>query len=376
MKKLITALLLLPSLTFGYTGGDAALSAALIGATAAGAVTGTQYAIYQSLMWKELKGWQNKETGTTTVLESNCSINAEFHLLGDHRENYLLLGIMNPTKDSIIVKYTEVEFVVNGKSNRFPGWRNQPSDREIKSGWWEQNYVPFPSKVEFADYETVEVKIPLQFQETKSTCTVTANFKKTQKIHKEEVSYSIMDLGIEGGPALFQTGPTKKLGKPDSYFGLSFNVFGNANHGAGFTLLSENGFDGSDSSRIQGKFSKGKNYQANSTVFAFNYVYRHFLTNKLTLNYEPAIGWQTIYDSNRDNDNDNGRKEMTTNLVFTQKLMLNWAFAQASTPGVYRYVDFFAGVGIVQIFVPSSSIGGENLDGSRFGALLRIGMGI
>lgn len=374
MKHLLALLFIFPQLAFA-SGSDAALRAGLLAASAGALVTGTQHAIYESLVRQELRGWSNKETGTTTILESSCSINAELHLLGDHRENFLLLGISNPTKSSVIVKYSEIEFVINKESSRFPGWRIQPSDRDIKTGWWELNYVPFPSKQEFSKYETIGVKIPLYIQETNSSCVLTAQFSKFKKILRDEISYSIFDIIFEGGPSLFQLGPTKKLGRPESYFGIAFNAFGSANHGAGMTLIKENSFEGSSSTRIQQTFSRGENYSASSTIFALNYVYRHFFSHHLTLTYEPALGWQSIYDSHEKNSKDNGQKEMRSDFIFMQKLFLNWTFAQVPTPGVYRYIDFFTGLGIVHIWVPSSSIGGENLDGNRFGALLRFGMG-
>lgn len=371
MKTLIALILLLPTLAFARY--EQALSSVMTGAAVGGVVVGTQYAFYNALMANELEGWKNKETDSTAALESQCNMNAEFHLVGDHSRNFVLVGISNLTGQTATIKPGDIEFIFNNENSRFPGWIMQPSDMELKPGWWQLGYIPFPSKEEFAKYETLIVKIPVTLA-NQAPCVITAKFKKHKKILKEEMSYTILDINFEGGPSLFQTGPVKYLGKPEAIVGLGMNIYPHPNHGGGFMMIGESNFEKSKNTKIQNEFKKGAKYRANTTFIGFNYAYRHFINQRLTFNYEPALGWQTIFDSRDSSDKNSGREEKGTAFAFAHKAMLNWTFGRVPMP-TYRNLDFVLGIGLVHIWVPSEKINGQNLNGDRYGALVRFGMG-
>lgn len=372
MRFLTTLLFLTFSTIASANQYSGAMNAAIVGAAVGGIATGTQFTVYRSLMAAELEGWSNKETGSTITLESQCNVQAEMHLVGDHQQIYVLIGLSNTTEKTFVVQPKDIEFIFNKEHTRFPGWQGQQSDMILKPSWWQLNYVPFPSKEEFANYENLEVRIPIM-SPNEGTCVLKANFKKYKKIQKEEMSYTAMDLNFEGGPSLSQNGPVKFLGKPESMFGISMNLFPHPNHGFGLMLLTERPFEDSKNTKIHRKFEKGAKYSASSMIFGFNYAYRHFLSNRLTANYEPTLGFQTIYDEDDRNNND-GREEKSNSLAIVQKLMLNWTFARVTGP-TYRSLDFTAGIGLVHTWVPSAKIGGQNINGDRYGALLRFGMG-
>lgn len=370
--KFFLPLLLLFSFTVKANQYDGALSAAVLGGAVAGIASGTQYSIYRSLIATELEGWSDKSTGSTIKLESQCNVQAEMHLVGDHRYNFLLLGLSNSTDNTFIVQPKDVEFVFNGETTRFPGWTAEPSDMILKPAWWQLNYIPFPSKEEFANYDTLEVRIPLMTP-NEGTCVLKAKFTKQKKVMKEEVSYTIMDFHFEGGPSLTQNGPMKYLGKPSSMFGIGLNIFPHPNHGMGYYLLTEDSFKDSKNTKVQSKFEKGAKYSARTRFFGINYAYRHFVNNRVTLNYEPGFGLHTIYDANRKDKNES-QKEIANSLAIVQKFMINAYYARMATP-VYKTFDFTAGIGLVHTWVPSDKIASQNLNGDRFGALLRVGMG-
>lgn len=372
MKLLILALAFIPTLTQANSSYSGALTAALATGTVAAVATGTQYSIYHSLMKHELKGWVDKETNTTIQLDNQCNLNTEFHLVGDHRQNVILMGISNTSDKSVIVKVPDIEFIFNKANSRFPGWSAIQSDIEVKSHWWQVNYIPFPSKEEFAHYDNIEVRVPIYQAEQSKVCYLTAKFTKKEKILKEEVEYSAMDVFFEGGPSLAQNGPVKYLGKPSTFVGFGLNGFPHPNHGFGINFLIENGFENSKNTKVTSKFEKGADYKAQAFLFGINYVYRHFLTHHLTLQYEPSIGWQEINDMDAEEVNDRG---LDSSFVFYHKIMLNWTFVRAPHP-VHRMFDFQLGVGLVQIIAPNSEVGEQSLSGERYGALIRFGMGI
>lgn len=373
MKKLLALLLLVPSLVYANQAVNSVVGAAVVGGAIGGAVVGTQYSFYQALKMRELKGWADKETGTSTTLESQCDIQGEFHLVGSHRMNYVLLGLSNTSANSVTINYSEIEFVFNGVNSRYPGWVNQQSSVELKANWWTLNYVPFPSKEEFEDYDKLEIKIPLILANNKS-CIVSAKFNKHKRVLQEEFSFSILDISFEGGFPITQTSPVKYLGKPNAIAGFNFNLFPHPNHGVGFNFLSEFGFKDSKNQKIQNEFAKGSRYEAISNIFGLNYVYRHFFSPKLSLNYEPAVGWQIIRDNNDKGENSE-KTQKSSALALYHKLMLNWTFARIPTP-TYETIDFTIGLGVTQIWIPNDEINGQNLNGSRYGALVRFGMGI
>jgi hypothetical protein len=371
MRYLLALLLLVPGLSHARY--NQIINPLVTGATVAGVVVGTQYAFYRSLMASELEGWKNKDTDSTVSLESQCNMNAEFHLVGDHSKNFVLVGISNLSDKTVSVKPSDIEFVFNGENTRFPGWFIQPSDMELKPGWWQLGYIPFPSKEEFAKYENLQVKVTVNSGD-KGACVITGTFKKSKKILREEMSYTVMDINFEGGPSLLQTGPVKYLGKPSGMFALGMNVYGHPNHGFGFTLLGESSFEDSKNLKIQNEFKKGSQYRANTTFLGINYAYRHFISHRVTFNYEPALGYQTIFDSRASSSSDNGRQEKASAFAFAHKAMINWTFARLPMP-TYRNLDFVLGAGLVHIWVPSEKINGQNLNGDRYGALVRFGMG-
>ncbi len=373
MKYLIICLLLITNIAQASNGSQQIAAAAIAGTSVAGVVTGTQYAIYYGLMNHELEGWADKSTGTTTVLESQCNLQAEFHLVGDNRRNFVMVGLSNKNPVPAVIQGREIEFVFDGEYSRYPGWTFQQSDSELKPGWWQLSYVPFPTKEEFGHSKTIEVKIPVKVANQES-CIISAKFTKKKKIYKEETSYSILEFSFEGGPSISQDGPIKFLGKPGGLFGLSMTAYPHPNHGVGFVILGEQNFKDSKNQKIRSEFEKGAKYSANATFIGLNYAYRHFLSPRTNFTYEPAIGYQTVFDGHDKNDKDKSNEEKSSAFAFEHKLMFNWTFARIPLPTM-KDMDFSIGAGIVHIYVPDDEINGQRLNGNRYGGLFRFGMG-
>lgn len=324
---------------------------------------------YQSLIHAELKGWARPETGTSVRLESGCGVDVEFHLLGNHRKNYLLLGITNSNTEPVIIKNREVKFIMDGQKERYPDFNHHFSDNRIQGGWWSINWLPFPSKEEFKKLKNLEVNIPVLNEKTGEVCIVRTTFLKTKKIESETISYSAFEFLLDGGGALGQSGNIEKLGKGGGMVAFEFNFFPRPQSGWGVVFSNETGFKDSDTPEIYQKFEKDKNYQANIGYLGLQYVYRYFLSKTLSLQYTIGPGYQSVEDSN-ENDVNNIKG---SGWALSQKLALNWRLGQWFLP-TYETLDFFTGVGVVQYYTPGLKINGEQLDGHRFAGLLRIGV--
>lgn len=374
MKKILFSLIFLPTMAIGFSGGNAAITAALTGAAVSGTVLATQAMVYQSLMSYELTGWTNQETGKTIELDSKCNINAEFHLLGNHSKNALLIGISNSSEAPIIINYSEIEFLINDDLTRFPRWLNQPSDQELKNGWWQINSVAFPNKSDFKNAKTITAKIPVYRPDKKDTCLLTARFTKTKKVATEEQSYTAFELSFEGGPSLLNIGASNNLGKGDSFLGMNLNFFASANHGGGFGLTAESSIKNGQSDSLASAFKKGSDYEAQTTAFVFNYVYRHYFNERFTMQYEPGIGWQDIKDKD-DKKSDKSIKTIETTFIFQQKIMFNWNYLIVNREPVMPQANYFLGVGLIHTYTPHGKIGGMSIEGNRVGGLIRVGFG-
>ncbi len=341
----------------------------VFGGVAATAGLGTQAAIYHSLMQTELKGWSRPETGSSIRLESACGIEAEFHLVGDHRRNYLLLGITNSSAKNVVIKNNAVTFRLDKTKERYPGFTYNSSDNRVISGWWSINLIPFPSKEEFRDVKEIEVQVPVIDEASGEQCSLTTHFNKTKKIEAENISYSAFEFSLDGGGAIEQFGNIRRLGRPRGMAAFEFNFFPRPQSGFGLVFSNEAGFQDSDKKNIHKKFDGAESYSANISYLGFQYVYRHFFSSEFFLQYAIGPGYQSVEDGKEE---DLGRIE-SRGLAFSQKLVMNWRFFQWYAPSG-ETIDIFTGLGLVHFYTPSMKIGGEHLDGHRVGGLLRVGV--
>lgn len=343
----------------------------VIGTTVAAGAVGSHEAIYRALIQNELKNWSRPETGTSVRLENQCGVNAEFHLAGNARDNFLLLGIANTTPNAIGIKNQDIKFIYDKKRNRYPGFRNDISDSKISSGWWQVTWIPFPSKDEFRKVDQIDVEIPVWDEVTKETCIITTSFERTNHIDVEDRSYSAVEFLIDGGAPIGQIGNIEELGKPNGVISFEFNFFLRPNHGLGFVYSNESDFEGSKNEKIQAEFDKGKNYSAAINFFGIQYIFRHFYTQNVYLTYGPSLGVQFIGDME---EKDGHNRESSTDMVFSEKLMLNWRFYQFQAAN-YEMMDFFTGIGIIHYWAPTPEVNGQDLGGNRFNAVVRLGFG-
>jgi hypothetical protein len=331
--------------------------------SSAGVIVGSQNSIYRNLIQRELKGWSQKETGSSVQLIDQCDVQAEFHLLGNNRLNYLLLAITNSRGEPIAIKYSNIKFIMNDGRERFPNYTNQISDQRINSQWWAISTVPFPSKSDFKDFNQLKIEVPLYSGTDNKVCKLIVEFKKAKSIRSEETPYTVADFMFDIGPSLLQTGNVRKLGKPSVIWGMDFNFYVKPNHGLGFAFQDEALFKGTDQSSPV--------HKGNIISFDLHYVYRHFISDRLHVNFEPGLGWQTLIEDSSCRYCD---QQLSSAFMLDYRLMFQWVFNRWNIAGV-DIMDFFVGAGIVQQWAPHDKFRGTDINGSRIGGLLRIGMG-
>lgn len=355
MKKIYVFIL---SLLFSFTLSAQNWDRVVVVSGAAGAIVSSEYAIYQSLIKRELKGWASKETGTSVRLENQCGIETEFHLIGDYKRNYIMVGISNNSGEQVALNFRRVKFIVNQNSERYPGYSYQVSDELVNTGWWVLANIPLPRKSELATYDHFRVEIPVLRSGKKESCTIVTEFKRTSHVPKEEVSYNVFDFMFDLGPSLTQTGPVRKLGDPSSIWGMNFNWYFSGNHGAGMNFQWEYGFD------------KPKSGYSHSSIFSgdFHYVYRHLLSQKFSVNFEPGLGFQGL-SSNYNNCRYCRNRNFDSTFMLDYRLMLQYVLGTWRLADI-DILDYFIGAGIVQQYGVSGDTGG-----SRYGLLFRIGFG-
>lgn len=319
-----------------------------------GTIVSTEYALYQSLVKRELKGWATKETGTSVKLEKQCGIDTEFHLIGDYKRNYIMVGIANNSGEQVALNFRRVKFTVNKSWERFPGYSYQVSDEFVNSGMWILANIPLPKKSELAGYDHLKVEIPVVRPGDKKPCHIVTEFQRTGRYEKEDVSYNYFEFMFDFGPSLGQAGNVKDQGDPNFIWGMNFNWYFAANHGAGMAFQWENGFD-------RGRYDGG--------IFSgdFHYVYRKLFTPKLSMNFEPGLGFQGLYRSNRCGSCNNSNYDSTFMLDY--RLMLQYGLGTWTIADV-EVMNIFMGGGIVQQYGWSGPT-----NGSRFGLLFRLGLG-
>jgi hypothetical protein len=323
---------------------------------AIGTIVSSEYALYQSLVKRELKGWATKETGTSVKLENQCGIDTEFHIIGDYKRNYIMVGISNTSGEQVAMNFRKVKFVVNGTSERYPGYSYQVNDELVNNGWWILASIPLPQKSELATYDHMKVDIPVIKPGKKEVCHIVTEFQRTGHYPKEDQNYNVFDFSFDLGPSLSQSGNVRHLGDPDFIWAMSFNWYFTAKHGAGMAFQWEDGFDGS------------KGNPANGSIFSgdFHYVYRQFLSPKLSFNFEPGIGFQSYYS---DYYCSNCRQDSDSTLMIDYRLMLQYVLTEWNIADI-NVMNFFVGGGLVQQYGFSG-----DTNGSRYGLLFRVGFG-
>jgi hypothetical protein len=186
---------------------------------------------------------------------------------------------------------------------------------------------------------------------------IVTEFHRTGHFPKEDISYNVFEFMFDMGPSIAQTGPVKNQGKPNAIFGMDFNWFFSANHGMGFAFQWERDFD----NKI--KYNHGSIFSGD-----LHYAYRHFMTPKLTFNFEPGFGYQGLY-----GDYNCGRycssQSFDSTFMFDYRLMFQYMFSSWNIADI-DVMNFFAGAGMVQQY----GVTGDT-EGSRFGLLFRFGFG-
>lgn len=324
---------------------------------AIGAIVSSEYAVYQSLVKRELKGWSTQETGTSVKLENQCGIDTEFHLIGDYKRNYIMVGISNNSGAQVSLNFRKVKFTVNHSSERYPGYSYQVTDELVNNGWWVLASIPLPKKDEFATYDHLKVEVPVIRSGDKKTCYIVTEFKRSGHYPKEEQSYNVFEFMFDLGPSLAQYGRVEKLGNPNFIWAMDFNWYFSANHGAGMAFQWEDGFDNSP-----------YKYSDYGSIFSgdFHYVHRSFFNPKLTLNFEPGLGFQGIYGNYSCN---NCSYDLDSTFMIDYRLMLQYAFAEWNIADT-SIMNYFMGTGIVHQYGFSGKT-----EGSRLGLLFRLGFG-
>jgi hypothetical protein len=321
---------------------------------AIGTIVSSEYALYQSLVKRELKGWATKETGTSVKLENQCGIDTEFHLIGDYKRNYIMVGISNNSGQQVGLNFRRVKFTVNHEMERFPGYSYQVADEFVNNGWWILANIPLPKKAEFAGYNHIKVEIPVIRPGDKEPCHIVTEFERTGHYEKEDVSYNFFEFMFDFGPSLGQMGNVKDLGDPNFIWGMDFNWYFSANHGVGMAFQWENGYN-------RTRYDSG--------IFSgdFHYVHRSLLSQKLGLNFEPGLGFQGMY-SNYGCHNCSSRNFDST-FMLDYRLMLQYNIGTWTIADI-DVINYFLGAGIVQQYGWSGPT-----NGSRFGLLFRMGLG-
>lgn len=324
---------------------------------AIGTIVSSEYALYQALVKRELIGWSTKETGSSVKLENQCGIDTEFHLIGDYKRNYIMVGISNNSGEPVSLNFRKVKYTVNNSSERYPGYSYHVSDELVNNGWWILANIPLPSKSELASYDHIKVEIPVIRSNKEKPCSIVTEFQRSGHYLKEEVSYNYFDFMFDFGPSLAQTGSVRDLGDPDFIWAMNFNWYFAINHGAGMAFQWENGFD------------KGDRYSNDGSVFSgdIHYVYRKYFTPRFTLNFEPGFGFQGYYGNSSCNRYCNQTYDSTFMLDYRlmfQHTLGDWNIAEVNV------MNFFMGAGIVQQY----GVSGDT-SGSRFGLLIRAGFG-
>lgn len=317
---------------------------------AIGTIVSTEYAIYQSLVKRELKGWASDETGTSVKLENQCGIETEFHLIGDYKRNYIMAGISNNSGEQVSVNFRRVKFTVNKSSERYPGYSYQVTDELVNNGWWILANIPLPKKSEFAGYDHIKVEIPVFREGKKEPCVIVTEFQRTGHFPKEDVSYNVFEFMFDVGPSLAQSGSIKNEGDPNVIWGMDFNWFFSDKHGMGMAFQWEGDY-------------------RNNSVFSgdLHYVYRKLLTPNWSFHFEPGVGFQGLYgdyNCNRYCNQDFDSTFMLDYRLMFQRVFSEWNIADVSV------MNFFAGAGMVHQYGVSGST-----EGSRYGLLFRLGFG-
>jgi len=316
-----------------------------------GTIISSQYAVYQSLIKRELKGWANKETGTSVKLENQCGIQTEFHLIGDYKRNYIMMAVSNHSGKQVALNFRQVKFTINGDRVRYPGYSYQVADEMVNDGWWVLANIPLPMKDEFASYEHLKVEIPIFTTGSKESCTIVTEFKRSARYPNEDVSFNYFEFMFDTGPSLTQTGNVDRLGDPNIIWGMDFNWYFSAMHGVGMAFQWESDFT------------------SNGSIFSgdFHYVYRRFLTPKFSFNFEPGVGYQTLVQDY--NNCYRCNQNLSSTLMVDYRLMFNYVLGTWNMADV-EIMNFFIGAGVVHQY----GFSGET-NGSRLGLLFRLGMG-
>lgn len=172
-----------------------------------------------------------------------------------------------------------------------------------------------------------------------------------------------MDTTFMFGPSLSQSGNIQDLGDPNYITILDFNYYFQDKHGIGLSVGNEYEFDGSSEHRSLDN--------ASIHTFEVHYTFRHRIENsKFKFSFSPGFGWQTIYSQSDDYYwGYDYYDDLSSAWIFNYKVMLDYIFFEEDN------ANFFAGVGLTQIFSYNDSFNGQDISGNRLSGLFRIGVG-
>ncbi|HCM41555.1 MAG: hypothetical protein A2Z97_08600 [Bdellovibrionales bacterium GWB1_52_6] len=345
----------------------AATSAAVIGTAAAvGSVS------YRNWLTFELKDWKDSATQTTSQLTRQCDMDTEVRLLGNARYNLLYVAIKNGTKLPYLVRPGRIRFVFSNGRERMPSFPFQNQSLELKPGITSGGTIPFPSKWEFENQDSVSAVIPLFSAEDKEFCTITVNASRPEGVPQQTSSfteYTTLDYSFEFGTSLLRTGdPGSTLSAGKFTFGLSFYIYPWVNHGMNFGLGIENMGNQGDPilNSISGSYSSGS---LNSFWGQFGYSHRRFLSRRTQLIYDIDLGGHNyrarVPESKLASD-------VSNSFLLFHKLSLDYMFGSF---GYGVVIENAIGLSLYQGWITGGHIGTQSASGTFLGAAVRYKFG-
>lgn len=370
MKKLLWGLLLVCYSSLSHADYRAITSAFALTAQT-GAILAMNEVMYQNWLNSELEDWKDQLTETTARLYSQCNVSYEVRILGNNRINVAYITMSNNSAQSITVKPSRIYLNFDSGKRRLPYYPIEVSDQEVKAGWKVSLLIPFPKKTDFKDEDGLTIEVPL-FDESgaEKECKLLGKLERDTTKEQPVRSYtraSTFDFVIGAGVSLFPTGDNKNyFNDKSSSFVMDLHLFPWVSHGfhAGFM---RNDMKAANNQLIASNIPGRNEVEMSEFMFAFGYTYRHFFSERLSMNYMLSITANSIEDLKKNNPSE---QELESEVGFMHKFNLDYYWYTSDYMPIQG--DFGSGIYVMHRYLPKGNVGGVNYGGFVFGVGVNI----
>ncbi|MCO4792409.1 MAG: hypothetical protein KC493_01760 [Bacteriovoracaceae bacterium] len=312
----------------------------------------------------EFRGWKQKDSGSTTQLESNCGVVTEFKLLNYHRRSGVYISIYNSSGEDFFYDIQKIRMNFGDGKSRIPLLKGNHHVVEVKDHWMLRAYAKFVDQSDFKGQTELEVVVPLLNKKGDVTCEVKTKYVRDEKVIERVEDYLVLpklEFGVLVGVNLTSSSSIDQVFKKNgSSYSVELAFYPHSFHG--FFL----GFSGDEESNhlntsLGSRLDDRGETDIQTNQYVVGYRQRRNITDHFWLVY--SLGWQYVSLEDWNIDIGNYKRDVHRMDTAIQRLGLRYIPNLNSSKIVYS-ITF----GLNQTIIPTTRIADQKIKGHRVNA--------